>query len=58
MAFVGPSGAGKTWASASLADCTGWRVVHLDEFYPGWRGLEEGSAMVAEQVLRENNPGY
>ena len=30
----GPSGAGKTWASASLADRTGWRVVHLDEFYP------------------------
>lgn len=54
----GPSGAGKTWTAAALAERTGWRVVHLDEFYPGWHGLEEGSAMVAEQVLRENNPGY
>ena len=54
----GPSGAGKTWASAALAERTGWRVVHLDEFYPGWHGLQEGSEMVSEQVLRENNPGY
>ncbi|MCQ9675963.1 MULTISPECIES: isopentenyl transferase family protein [Corynebacterium] len=54
----GPSGAGKTWASVALAERTGWRVVHLDEFYPGWHGLEAGSVMVAEQVLRENNPGY
>lgn len=54
----GPSGAGKTWTSVALAERTGWRVVHLDEFYPGWRGLEAGSVMVAEQVLRENNPGY
>lgn len=54
----GPSGAGKTWACAALADRAGWRVVHLDEFYPGWHGLEQGSRMVAEQVLRETNPGY
>lgn len=54
----GHSGAGKTWLSAVLAERTGWRPVHLDEFYPGWKGLEQGSAMVAEQVLRKNNPGY
>lgn len=54
----GPSGAGKTWAAASLAERTGWRVVHLDEFYPGWRGLAAGSEMVTSQVLREHNPGY
>jgi adenylate kinase family enzyme len=54
----GPSGAGKTWLSATLSERTGWRTVHLDEFYPGWKGLQKGSAMVAEQVLRKNNPGY
>ena len=54
----GPSGAGKTWAAASLAERTGWSVVHLDEFYPGWRGLAAGSEMVTSQVLREHNPGY
>ena len=54
----GPSGAGKTWTSAALAERTNWRVVHLDEFYPGWHGLDKGSDMVAEQVLRTMNPGY
>ncbi|MBK4146299.1 hypothetical protein GWO58_05640 [Corynebacterium macginleyi] len=54
----GPSGSGKTWTSAALADRTHWRVVHLDEFYPGWHGLEKGSEMVGEQVLRTMNPGY
>lgn len=54
----GPSGAGKTWSAATLAGKTGWRVVHLDEFYPGWHGLERGSEIVHEQVLRETNPGY
>lgn len=54
----GPSGAGKTWTSAALAERTDWRVVHLDEFYPGWHGLEKGSEMVYEQVLRTMNPGY
>ena len=53
----GPSGAGKTWTSAALAERTNWRVVHLDEFYPGWHGLDKGSDMVAEQVLRTMNPG-
>lgn len=54
----GPSGSGKTWTAATLADRTNWRVVHLDEFYPGWHGLEKGSEMVGEQVLRTMNPGY
>ncbi|MEX3516784.1 hypothetical protein VVR26_04855 [Corynebacterium camporealensis] len=54
----GPSGAGKTLAASVLAERTGWRVVHLDEFYPGWYGLQEGSRMVHEQVLRGMNPGY
>ncbi|MDO5032368.1 hypothetical protein [Corynebacterium sp.] len=54
----GPSGAGKTWSAVSLAERTQWRVVHLAEFYPGWYGLEKGSLMVADQVLRASNPGY
>lgn len=54
----GPSGAGKTWFAARLAERTNWQPVHLDEFYPGWHGLARGSEMVSEQVLREMNPGY
>lgn len=54
----GPSGAGKTWLAARLAERANWQAVHLDEFYPGWHGLERGAEMVHEQVLRQMNPGY
>lgn len=60
----GASGSGKTTLADELAQR--WpgpagrpvRVVHLDAFYPGWGGLAAGSAMVAETVLRERDPGY
>lgn len=48
IAIDGPSGAGKT----DLANC--WRdrantsVIHLDDLYPGWHGLEATPPMVAE----------
>lgn len=54
----GPSGAGKTWFAARLSEHTQWQTVHLDEFYPGWQGLEKGSEMVNSQVLRKMNPGF
>mgnify|MGYP001156487692 FL=1 len=54
----GPSGAGKTWFAARLAEHMGWQTVHLDEFYPGWHGLQKGSEMVNSQVLRKMNPGF
>lgn len=54
----GPSGAGKTWFAARLAEHMGWQTVHLDEFYPGWHGLHKGSEMVNSQVLRKMNPGF
>lgn len=34
------------------------QVVHLDDLYPGWDGLQEGSRIVAESVLRADNPGF
>lgn len=54
----GPSGAGKTSAARDLSRRTGWHVVHLDEFYPGWHGLRAASRMVASNVLAPRNPGY
>lgn len=33
-------------------------MVHLDDFYPGWHGLAAGAHMVADTVLRSENPGY
>ncbi|MDO4927613.1 MAG: hypothetical protein Q3976_00880 [Corynebacterium sp.] len=47
----GRSGSGKTTLAAKLAAATDFHVVHLDDFYPGWRGLRAGSLMVAQEVI-------
>lgn len=54
----GRSGAGKTTFAQLVGDKTGFHVIHLDEFYPGWGGLVEGSGMVKDSVLRVDRPGY
>jgi hypothetical protein len=50
----GRSGSGKTELSALLAER--WpeaQVVHLDDLYPGWDGLEAASRHIGEWVLGE-----
>ncbi|MGR6997007.1 hypothetical protein ACU686_00905 [Yinghuangia aomiensis] len=55
MLIDGPSGAGKS----SLADAliAAWpaagtpRLVRMDDLYPGWDGLEAGSAAVGRDLL-------
>lgn len=47
----GRSGAGKTTLSERLAAPLDASVVHMDELYPGWRGLGEGSALLVRDVL-------
>lgn len=54
----GPSGGGKTTVATELGERTALRVIHLDDFYPGWHGLAAGSQMVAQQVLDPSRPGY
>lgn len=54
----GPSGSGKTTFATALGERTGLRVVHLDDFYPGWSGLAEASRMVVDDVLHPTRPGY
>lgn len=54
----GPSGSGKTTFAGELSRETGRRVVHLDDFYPGWYGLLAASEMVAEDVLHPSRPGF
>lgn len=53
----GHSGAGKTTLATELAYAMGAQHVALDAFYPGWGGLEVGSAMV-RQVLAPTDAGY
>ncbi|MDR5699901.1 nucleoside/nucleotide kinase family protein [Agromyces aerolatus] len=53
VAIDGPSGAGKsTLADAIVA---AWRgsvaLVRLDEVYPGWHGLDRGSALLAASLV-------
>jgi gluconate kinase len=54
----GRSGAGKTTLAQELAPLLGAQLVSLDDLYPGWHGLEAGSAAVHETVLRDVDPGW
>ncbi len=60
----GGSGAGKTVLADELAER--WQeergealqVVHLDDVYPGWRGLAAASRTVVDTILRPTAAGY
>ncbi|WP_080795657.1 hypothetical protein [Corynebacterium pacaense] len=54
----GASGSGKTTLGRELAELTGFQLVHLDDFYPGWAGLAAASTMVATDVLDPVRPGF
>lgn len=54
----GGSGAGKSTLADELGMALGAQVVSLDRMYPGWGGLEVGSAMVRTSVLDPDKPGY
>lgn len=54
----GQSGSGKTTLARELAGETGFQLVHLEDFYPGWAGLSEASEMVARDVLHPTRPGF
>lgn len=47
----GRSGSGKTTLSGWLAPQLGAHLVHLDDFYPGWDGLQAASDAVHEVVI-------
>lgn len=50
----GPAGAGKTTLAAELAAALGGRaaVVHLEDLYPGWDGLDASWDYLERWVLR------
>ncbi|MBV7295029.1 hypothetical protein KRX51_03740 [Corynebacterium sp. TAE3-ERU12] len=54
----GRSGSGKTTFARRAHNTLGWPVVHIEDAYPGWSGLAEGSASVAEEMLNPRRPGF
>ncbi|MEL4358533.1 MULTISPECIES: cobalt ABC transporter [unclassified Luteococcus] len=60
----GGSGSGKTsFARRLQARWSQWsaepvQLVSLDDCYPGWQGLAEGSRMCATDILHPTSPGY
>ena len=46
----GRSGSGKSTLAERLARASGAQILHLDELYPGWDGLAEGSRTVARAL--------
>lgn len=47
----GRSGAGKTDLAEAVATATGWPLVHAEDVYPGWDGLAQAPALLAEHLL-------
>lgn len=53
----GYSGSGKSTLAAALARLvSGWQVLHLDDWYPGWDGLEVG-ADIARRIAADLRAG-
>jgi uridine kinase len=52
VAIDGPSGSGKTEFAATLAEeLRSARIVHMDDLYPGWKGLEQAVRDLHDLVL-------
>jgi len=52
VAIDGPSGSGKTEFAATLAEhVQGTRILHMDDLYPGWNGLEQAVRDLYDLVL-------
>lgn len=54
----GGSGSGKTTLASALAPALAAQLVRLDDIYPGWDGLDAGSAAVHDDVLAPVSPGW
>ncbi|WP_139978786.1 4-amino-4-deoxy-L-arabinose transferase [Nocardioides litoris] len=55
----GPGGSGKTTLAAGVAAATGAPVVHMDDLYDGWAGLEgvDGQLGTLLRPLAQGRPG-
>jgi hypothetical protein len=53
----GPSGSGKTTLAGRIRALTGIGVVHLDDLYPGWHGLDAAGRLVHDGLLAARSSG-
>ena len=51
IAVDGPAGSGKTTLAESLAERVGAQLVHMDDLYLGWSGLEQSADRLREEIL-------
>ena len=51
IAVDGPAGSGKTTLAGALADAAGAQLVHMDDLYLGWTGLEGSADRLREEIL-------
>lgn len=57
VAIDGPSGAGKTCLANRVAAAFDAPTVHMDDLYPGWEGLREGTLRAQEWVVEPLGAG-
>ncbi len=50
VAVDGPSGSGKTSLATGLAAATNADLLHLEDLYPGWHGLEATPPLVRQAL--------
>lgn len=47
----GRSGSGKSTLAAALVRSAGGQLVQVEDFYPGWEGLDAGASYLVDDVL-------
>ena len=57
VALDGRSGSGKTWLAGQLATPLGAPVIHMDDLYPGWDGLDRAAGVLADWVIQPLSRG-
>jgi pantothenate kinase-related protein Tda10 len=57
VAIDGPSGSGKTTLARDLTAELAAPTVHMDDIYPGWKGLREATALVARWIVEPLQSG-
>ncbi|MGO1545245.1 MAG: hypothetical protein ACTHXA_13000 [Gulosibacter sp.] len=57
IAIDGRSGSGKSTLAGEVIDRIGGQLIHVEDFYPGWGGLESGAVYLASQVLKPLRQG-